>query len=80
MNVESVALALVEIIRKTSGKILIVDAGAYAEAQMKYKIDRINIECLKPLEDYKYNFHDRFRSFGISKREKFRTIKVCRKK
>ena len=80
MNVESVALSLVENIRRVAGRILITDAGAYVEAQMKYKIDRINIECSKPLEDYKYNFHDRFREFGISKREKFRTIKVCRKK
>lgn len=75
---ESVALALAEAIGRASGKILIVDDRT--EAQMKYKIERINIECFKPLEDYNYNFHDRFREFGISKRDKFRPIKICRKK
>jgi hypothetical protein len=28
---------------------------------------------------YKYNYHDQFREFGISKREKFKTVKIRRK-
>lgn len=62
------------------GKVLICDDKSFVKKTTQYKIERMNIEMLMPLEDIRCNFHDKFREFGISKREMLKPMKICRKK
>lgn len=63
------------------GKVLICDDKAFVrETTKQHKIEQINFDMFKPIEDFRYNFHDKFREYGISKKEMFKTMKICRKK
>ena len=61
-------------------KVLICDDSTIMKHTMSiYEINRIDFQ---PIDEsfFKYNWHDQFREFGISKRYKFKTLKIRRKR
>ena len=61
-------------------KILICDDSTV----MKHTMSILELRMIdfQPIDEsfYKYNWHDQFRDFGISNRDKFKTMKIRRKK
>ena len=60
-------------------KVLICDT--YHIEQLKEYEIKIYKQLFQPINEsfYKYNWHDQFREFGISKRDKFKTMRIRRK-
>ena len=61
-------------------KVLICDDSTIMKHTMPiYELRNIDFQ---PIDEpfYKYNWHDQFREFKISKRDKFKTIRIRRKR
>lgn len=61
-------------------KVLICEDSTIMKHTMSiYELRNIDFQ---PIDEsfYKYNYHEQFREFGISKRDKFKTIRIRRKK
>jgi len=62
------------------GKVLICDDSTIVKHTVSiYELRNIDFQ---PIDEsfYKYNWHDQFREFKISKRDKFKTVRIRRKR